>query len=119
MYYISLDLEWNQAYAEKLQAVQKRLGARLRGEVIQIGAVKLSEKMRICGSYSVIVRPQDLISLPSTGEAILLSPYGYNRIKKVYAYKNTYVKAEQMGIKLIIMLKFSCLYVKRYTTNSK
>ena len=58
MYYISLDLEWNQAYAEKLQAVQKRLGARLRGEVIQIGAVKLSEKMRICGSYSVIVRPQ-------------------------------------------------------------
>lgn len=58
MYYVSLDLEWNQAYPEKLQAVQKRLGARLRGEVIQIGAVKLNEKMRICGSYSVIVRPQ-------------------------------------------------------------
>ncbi len=58
MYYISLDLEWNQAYAEQLQAVQKRLGARLRGEVIQIGAVKLDENMRICGSYSVIVRPK-------------------------------------------------------------
>ena len=57
MYYISLDLEWNQAYAEQLQAVQKRLNARLRGEVIQIGAVKLNEQMRICGSYSVIVKP--------------------------------------------------------------
>lgn len=58
MYYISLDLEWNQAYAEQLQAVQKRLGARLRGEVIQIGAVKMDENMRICGSYSVIVKPR-------------------------------------------------------------
>ncbi len=58
MHYISLDLEWNQAYAEQLQAVQKRLGARLRGEVIQIGAVKLDENLRICGSYSVIVRPR-------------------------------------------------------------
>lgn len=58
MVYISLDLEWNQAYAEQLQAVQKRLGARLRGEVIQIGAVKLDENGKIIGSYSVIVRPQ-------------------------------------------------------------
>ena len=32
MYYISLDLEWNQAYAQKALAVQKRLCARLRGE---------------------------------------------------------------------------------------
>ena len=58
MYYITLDLEWNQAYAEQSQAVQKRLGARLRGEVIQIGAVKLDEKLRTCGSYSVIVKPR-------------------------------------------------------------
>ncbi len=58
MFYITLDLEWNQAYAEQSQAVQKRLGARLRGEVIQIGAVKLDESLRLCGSYSVIVKPQ-------------------------------------------------------------
>ena len=58
MYYISLDLEWNQAYAEQALAVQKRLETRLRGEVIQIGAVKLDEKLNICGSYSVIVRPR-------------------------------------------------------------
>lgn len=58
MDYISLDLEWNQAYPEQLEAVQKRLGTRLRGEVIQIGAVKLDAEMRIVGSYSVIVRPR-------------------------------------------------------------
>ena len=58
MHYITLDLEWNQAYAQKALAVQKRLSCRLRGEVIQIGAVKLDSKMNICGSYSVIVKPQ-------------------------------------------------------------
>lgn len=58
MYYITLDLEWNQAYAQKAMAVQKQLCARLRGEVIQIGAVKLDQNLKICGSYSVIVKPK-------------------------------------------------------------
>jgi len=58
MYYITLDLEWNQAYAEKALAVQKRLSRRLRGEVIQIGAVKLDKNMNPCGSYQIIVKPK-------------------------------------------------------------
>ena len=58
MYYITLDLEWNQAYLEKSLAVQRRLSCRLRGEVIQIGAVKLDKKMRPCGSYQIIVKPK-------------------------------------------------------------
>ena len=58
MYYITLDLEWNQAYAQKALAVQRRLCSRLRGEVIQIGAVKLDKNMRICGSYQIIVKPK-------------------------------------------------------------
>ncbi len=58
MYYITLDLEWNQAYAEKALAVQRRLASRLRGEVIQIGAVKMDKKMNICGSYQIIVKPK-------------------------------------------------------------
>ena len=58
MYYITLDLEWNQAYAQKAMAVQRQLSLRLRGEVIQIGAVKLDKNMRICGSYQVIVKPK-------------------------------------------------------------
>lgn len=58
MYYITLDLEWNQAYAQKALAVQRQLCSRLRGEVIQIGAVKLDKNMNICGSYQVIVKPR-------------------------------------------------------------
>ena len=58
MYYITLDLEWNQAYAEKALAVQRRLCSRLRGEVIQIGAVKLDRNLNICGSYQIIVKPK-------------------------------------------------------------
>ena len=58
MYYITLDLEWNQAYAQKALAVQRRPSCRLRGEVIQIGAVKLDSRMNICGSYQIIVKPQ-------------------------------------------------------------
>ena len=58
MYYITLDLEWNQAYAEKALAVQKRLSRRLRGEVIQIGAVKLDKNLNPCGSYQIIVKPK-------------------------------------------------------------
>ena len=58
MTYIVLDLEWNQAYLQKAIAVQKRIGGHLRGEVIQIGAVKLDEHLRLAGSYSLIVRPK-------------------------------------------------------------
>ncbi len=58
MNYISLDLEWNQAYAQKALAVQKRLECRLRGEVIQIGAVKLDRELNIIGSYRIIVKPK-------------------------------------------------------------
>lgn len=58
MYYITLDLEWNQAYAQKALAVQRQLSCRLRGEVIQIGAVKLDESMQPCGSYQIIVKPK-------------------------------------------------------------
>ena len=58
MYYITLDLEWNQAYAQKALAVQRQLSSRLRGEVIQIGAVKLDKNMQPCGSYQIIVKPK-------------------------------------------------------------
>ena len=58
MFYITLDLEWNQAYAQKALAVQRQLALRLRGEVIQIGAVKLDKNMQPCGSYQIIVKPK-------------------------------------------------------------
>lgn len=58
MNYIVLDLEWNQTYHEKAEAVQRQLAVRLRGEVIQIGAVKLDEQFRITGSFRETVKPK-------------------------------------------------------------
>lgn len=39
-----------------------------------------------------IVEPSDLVALPQTGEAILISPNGYNRIQKVPYYKDSFFK---------------------------
>lgn len=58
MHYIVIDLEWNQTYHEKALATQKELSIRLRGEVIQIGAVKLDESLALCGSYRITVKPR-------------------------------------------------------------
>lgn len=58
MHYIVIDLEWNQTYHEKAMATQKELSIRLRGEVIQIGAVKLDEEKNLCGSYRITVKPR-------------------------------------------------------------
>ncbi|MBQ4058778.1 MAG: type IV secretory system conjugative DNA transfer family protein [Lachnospiraceae bacterium] len=39
-----------------------------------------------------IVESSDLMTLPQTGEAILISPYGYNRIRKLPYYSDKYFK---------------------------
>lgn len=39
-----------------------------------------------------ILHPSDLITLAQSGEAILISPYGYNRIKKCPYYQDAYLK---------------------------
>jgi len=39
-----------------------------------------------------IVDPADLMKLQRTGEAILITPYGYCRVKKVPYYKDNYLK---------------------------
>lgn len=49
-------------------------------------------KITISYEEKNIVEPSELIKLPKTGEAILISPYGYNRIKKVPYYKDKYLK---------------------------
>ncbi len=56
MQYIVLDLEWNQAMSSK-SSVFNHLPFRLRGEIIQIGAVKLTEDMRPGEEFQVDVRP--------------------------------------------------------------
>ena len=56
MHYIVLDLEWNQAMSSK-SSVFNHLPFHLRGEIIQIGAVKLTEDMKPAEEFQVDVRP--------------------------------------------------------------
>ena len=49
MNYIIFDLEWNQP-PDPVSMIQQPVY--LTGEIVQIGAVKLDEKMQPCGSFS-------------------------------------------------------------------
>ena len=50
MDYIILDLEWNGAYSRKRKA--------FFNEIIEIGAIKVNNEMKIIDSFSAIIRPQ-------------------------------------------------------------
>ena len=56
MHYIVLDLEWNQAMSAK-SPVFNHLPIHLRGEIIQIGAVKLKEDMTPGEEFQIDVKP--------------------------------------------------------------
>ena len=56
MSYVVVDLEWNQAMSSK-SSVFNKLPIHLRGEIIEIGAVKLDEDMRPAGEFTVDVKP--------------------------------------------------------------
>lgn len=57
MTYIILDLEWNQARSNR-EVVADANGNKLYGEIIQIGAVKLSRDFKIEDSLKINVRPK-------------------------------------------------------------
>ena len=56
MNYVVVDLEWNQAMSSK-SSVFNKLPIHLGGEIIEIGAVKLTEDMRPGGEFTVDVKP--------------------------------------------------------------
>lgn len=52
-----MDLEWNQARSNR-EIVTDRDGNKLYGEIIQVGAVKLSEKLEFIDEFKINVRPK-------------------------------------------------------------
>lgn len=52
---IVLDLEWNQPFSMRSMITTP---VRLRGEIIQIGAVKLNEQLEIVDTFKVMVKPK-------------------------------------------------------------
>lgn len=59
MNYIVFDLEWNQPYSNDI-SFMKRTKMPLTGEIIQIGAVKLNERMDIVNHFTMFIKPRYL-----------------------------------------------------------
>ena len=57
MNYIVLDMEWNQPWPGSPSA-KKVLPVAIRGEIIQIGAVRLSEAQEVQDEFQVLIRPK-------------------------------------------------------------
>ena len=57
MNYIVLDMEWNQPWPGSPSA-KKVLSVPIRGEIIQIGAVRLTEDNQVADEFQVLIRPK-------------------------------------------------------------
>ena len=57
MNYIVLDMEWNQPWPGSPSA-KKVLPVQIRGEVIQIGAVRVTEDQQVTDEFQVLVKPK-------------------------------------------------------------
>ena len=57
MQYIVLDMEWNQPWPGSY-AARKKLESPIRGEIIQIGAVRVSESREVLDEFQILIRPK-------------------------------------------------------------
>lgn len=57
MQYIVLDMEWNQPWPGSY-AAKKTLESPIRGEIIQIGAVRVSEARQVLDEFQILIRPK-------------------------------------------------------------
>ena len=57
MDYIVLDMEWNQPWPGSPSA-KKVLPVQIRGEIIQIGAVRVTEDQQVADEFQVLIKPK-------------------------------------------------------------
>ena len=57
MDYIVLDMEWNQPWPGSPSA-KKALPVQIRGEILQIGAVRVTEKQTVADEFQVLIKPK-------------------------------------------------------------
>lgn len=57
MNYIVLDMEWNQPWPGSPSA-KKVLPVQIRGEIIQIGAVRVTESLEVADEFQIMVKPK-------------------------------------------------------------
>ena len=57
MQYIILDMEWNQPWPGSYCS-KKALPSPMRGEIVQIGAVRMTQEQQIADEFQILIRPQ-------------------------------------------------------------
>ncbi len=57
MQYIILDMEWNQPWPGSYSA-KKALPSPMRGEIVQIGAVRMTQEQQIADEFQILIRPK-------------------------------------------------------------
>ncbi len=57
MDYIVLDMEWNQPWPGSPSA-RKVLPVQIRGEILQIGAVRITEQQQVADEFQVLIKPK-------------------------------------------------------------
>ena len=57
MNYIVMDMEWNQPWPGSPSS-KKVLPVQIRGEIIQIGAVRITEDGEVADEFQVMIRPK-------------------------------------------------------------
>lgn len=83
MNYIVLDMEWNQPWPGSPSA-RRVLPVQIRGEIIQIGAVRLTEDQTVADEFQVMIRPKYYRTLN-------------RRVSKLTGIKESRLKAEGIG----------------------
>jgi inhibitor of KinA sporulation pathway (predicted exonuclease) len=89
MGYVVLDMEWNQAMSAK-STVFNRLPIHLRGEVIQIGAVRLTEDMYPGEEFQIDVKPVYFRKMHFKVEK--LTGFDKNRLEGGVGFKEAFAK---------------------------
>ena len=57
MNYIVMDMEWNQPWPGSPSS-KKVLPVQIRGEIIQIGAVRVTEDQQVADEFQILVKPK-------------------------------------------------------------
>ena len=57
MNFVVLDMEWNQPWPGSPSA-KKTLPVAIRGEIIQIGAVRIADHTRVADEFQIMIKPK-------------------------------------------------------------
>ena len=105
MNYIVVDLEWNQAMSSK-SSVFNKLPIKLRGEIIEIGAVKLDENMQPAEEFTIDVKPVYFKRMHYKVKK--LTGFDKERLAKGYSFRDAFEKFREWCGDDVTFLTWGC-----------